>query len=117
MTTEKAEIGNIVIEDILRVFKGDNSAAQLGSKGGNYFCFSCPLNSFYSKSIFYTRNLPYLSLQDRFHKIRCSTSTVVQIKSHSTNYSNYFANMSKEDIISNLWEQISNSVVNSQSNI
>lgn len=31
MTTEKAEIDNIVIEDILRVFKGDNPAAQLRS--------------------------------------------------------------------------------------
>lgn len=31
MTTKKAEIDNIVIEDILRVFKGYNPAAQLGS--------------------------------------------------------------------------------------
>ena len=31
MTTEKAEIDNILIEDILRVFEGDNTAAQLES--------------------------------------------------------------------------------------
>ena len=61
MTTEKTETDNIVNEDVLQVFKGDNTAAELESrhqKGENYFCSSCPLNSFYSKSIFYTRNLP-----------------------------------------------------------
>lgn len=61
MTTEKTEIDNIVNEDVLQVFKGDNTAAELESrhqKGENYFCSSCPLNLFYSKSVFYTRNLP-----------------------------------------------------------
>ena len=87
------------------MFKGDNTAAELESrhqKGENCFCSSCPLNSFYSKSIFYTRNLPYLSLEDRNNKIRCSASIVARIKSNSTNY---FANMSKDDVIIHLRER------------
>ena len=57
---EKLEIKGIYIEDVIHVFKGDRPAAQLEighQKGGNYFCFNCKLNSFFTKSIFHSFSL------------------------------------------------------------
>ena len=71
---KKLEIKGIYIEDIIRVFKGDKPAAQLEighQKGDNYFCFNCKLNSFFTKNIFQSFSLHYISMQDLLLKFHC----------------------------------------------
>ena len=85
----------ITVNDTVRVFKGDNPAAQLEArqqKGGNFFCFVCRLNAHLTKSYYHASSYP---LQDKIDKIKCSHSTMIQMK---TNNTNYFANLKKEDI-------------------
>ena len=89
---------SVLIRDIARVFKGDNPAAQLEAgqqKGGHFFCFICKIKACFNKSLFYALNLPYISLQDRIDKIRCSESTKLQIRKNNVHY---FSNLKKDDI-------------------
>ena len=98
-------INNIHIKDVVRVFKGDNPAAQLEArqqKGGNLFCTSCKMDSFFSKSIYHVQSLPHLSLQDRIEKISCSYITTARIKHNNIKY---FVNLPKDEVISELHER------------
>ena len=101
----KLEIDGIYIEDIIRVFKGDKPAAQLEighQKGGNYFCFNCKIDSFFTKNIFHSFSLYHISIQDRLDKIFCSNSTVNRMK---TRNKNYFTGLHKADIIFELYQR------------
>ena len=96
---QKISLDNsIFIKDNTRVFKGDNPAAQLEAghqKGGHFFRFVCKIKACFTKSLFYSLNLPYMSLQDRIDKIRCSVSTIIAMKKNNTKY---FTNLKKDDI-------------------
>ena len=61
----KLETEGIYIEDIISVLKGDKPAAQLEighQKGGNYFCFNCKIDSFFTKNIFHSFSLYQISM-------------------------------------------------------
>lgn len=66
------------IIDVMRFFKGDSPAASFESgqqKGGNYFCFSCPVHADCVASLVHTFNLKHLSLQDRISHVLKSVSS------------------------------------------
>ena len=44
----------VLINDVMRIFKGDGPAAQLEAghqKGGDYFCWLCPIEAATTKNI------------------------------------------------------------------
>lgn len=105
LATKEIEINGIQFKDIIRIFKGDNPAAQLEAgqqKGGNYFCVACKINAFKSKSIFHSQGLEHLSLQDRINKITCSHYTISRIKHNNTKY---FENLEHYQVVEELRER------------
>ena len=68
ITTSKG----ITIYDIMRFFKGDGPAAQLETgqqKGGDFFCWQCPVNAQRCADLTHSMNLQSLSLEDRRLKV------------------------------------------------
>ena len=65
----------VLINDVMRIFKGDDRAAQLEAgdqKGGDYFCWLCPTEAAATKNIILSLKQPLLSLQDRVSKVLSS---------------------------------------------
>ena len=62
INTSITSSNGVVINDVMRIFKGDDPAAQLGAghlKGGGYFCWLCPIEAAAMKNII-------LSLKNHF---------------------------------------------------
>ena len=79
----KVEHDGILINDIMRVFKGDNPAVQLErgqQNNGDYFCWQCPLFANNSPNIVHTMSLPNLSLADRVSKVRLTNTSTEKLK-------------------------------------
>jgi len=58
----------IPINDSLRIFVGDKPASQFEmghQKGGNFFCFACPIHALCVPSFCKSFNVPHLSIDCR----------------------------------------------------
>jgi len=58
-------VDGLLINDVMRIFKGDNPAAQFEAghqKNGDYFCWQCPLYAQLSACVAHTMSLPNLNL-------------------------------------------------------
>ena len=101
----KIDYNGIVITDVMRVFKGDNPAAQFESgqqKNGDYFCWQCPLYAPLSPNIVYTLSLPHLSLTDRISKIKATESSKRKLQQNKLKL---YKNLKKEEIVQELHER------------
>ena len=70
------------INDVTRIFKGDDPAAQLEAahqKGGFYFCWLCPIEAAATNNIILSLKQPLLSLQDRVSKVLMSSGAYSHI--------------------------------------
>ena len=91
-------IDGIKFKDVVRIFKGDNPAAQLEAghqKGGNFHCWICPMKADMSKNIFHSLQLPYLSLQDRVNKVKLSQLSKNAL---ATGKTKLYTNLKKADV-------------------
>ena len=62
----------VLINDAIRIFNGNDPAAQLEArhqKVGDYFCWLCPIEAAATKSIILSLKQPLSSLQDRASKV------------------------------------------------
>ena len=89
-------IDGIEIKDEMRFFKGDGPASQFEAghqKGGNHFCWICPLQADNGSDYLYSASRPYMSLEDRRDKVLLSDEA--KIRSNSK-YLKYFDSMKKK---------------------
>ena len=95
----------IPIHDVTRIFKGDDPAAQLEAgqqKGGNYYCWVCPVEASRANDIAHVMNKDYYSMQDRINKIKLSVSSKDKLKSGTTKL---YSNLDKIDIADELHQR------------
>ena len=86
----------------MRIFKGDDPAAQLDAnhqKGGDYFCWLCSIEAAATKKIILSLNQPLLSLQDRVSKVLMSCGAYSRIVDGNTKL---FSKLSKTEVVEEL---------------
>lgn len=104
-TQHPIKINDQIIYDKIRIFKGDKPASQFEmghQKGGNYYCFACPINSHCSSSMVYSYKLEHLSIQKRIDKIMVTTGSKERLSPSNLKLYN---NLSKADIINELHQR------------
>ena len=92
----------VLINDIMRIFKGDDPAAQLEAghqKGGDYFCWLCPTEAAATKNIILSLKQPLLSLQDRVSKVLMPSGVYSRIVNGNTKL---FSKLSKTEAVEEL---------------
>ena len=92
----------VLINDVMRIFKGDDRAAQLEAgdqKGGDYFCWLCPIEAAATKNIILSLKQPLLSLQDRVSKVLMSSGAYSHIVNGNTKL---FSKLSKTEAVEEL---------------
>ena len=90
------------INDVTRIFKGDDPAAQLEAahqKGGFYFCWLCPIEAAATNNIILSLKQPLLSLQDRVSKVLMSSGAYSHIVNGNTKL---FSKLSKTEVVEEL---------------
>ena len=97
----------IFMNDIIRMFKGDDPASQLEvgqQKGGNHFCWACPIQSSRVYDMIHSFNLPYSSIENRVEKVKFSLASQERLVSGGK--VKLYSNLAKPDIVSELHESI-----------
>ena len=92
----------VLINDVMRIFKGDDRAAQLEAgdqKGGDYFCWLCPTEAAATKNIILSLKQPLLSLQDRVSKVLMPSGVYSRIVNGNTKL---FSKLSKTEAVEEL---------------
>ena len=92
----------VLINDIMRIFKGDDPAAQLEAghqKGGDYFCWLCPFEAAATKNTILSLKQPLLSLLDRVSKVLMSSGAYSRILNGNTKL---FSKLSKPEVVEEL---------------
>ena len=95
----------IPLNDVVWVFKGHAPAAQFEAgqqKGGNYFCWSCPMKSNQSQDIISTFNAPFLSLEDRITKVKQSVASQDKLDNQRMKL---YSNLDKAQLINELHQR------------
>ena len=86
----------------MRIFKGDDPAAQLEAshqKGGDYFFWLCSIEAAATKKIILSLKQPLLSLQDRVSKVLMSCGAYSRIVDGNTKL---FSKLSKTEVVEEL---------------
>ena len=89
----------------MRIFKGDNPAAQFESgqeKNGDYFCWQCSLFAPLSPNIVHTMSLPNLPLSDRISKVRSSEISISKLRGNCVKL---YKNPKKDEVVQELHER------------
>ena len=90
---------NVELYDIVRFFHGDGPACQLEAgqqKGGDYPCWSCPVNIKRSSDIVHSYYLPTLGIKERIEKVIESKNSQIKLK---TNEVHMFSELRKKEIM------------------
>ena len=75
LTSNVLSSTGIPIEDHLRIFKGDKPASQFEAgqqKGGNFFCFCCPIQADAASSYVHLSKFLYTSISDRIEQLQAT---------------------------------------------
>ena len=102
INTPMTSSNGVLINDVMRIFKGDDRAAQLEAgdqKGGDYFCWLCPTEAAATKNIILSLKQPLLSLQDRVSKVLMPSGVYSRIVNGNTKL---FSKLSKTEAVEEL---------------
>ncbi|XP_066928359.1 uncharacterized protein [Clytia hemisphaerica] len=92
------EVDGTIVKDVMRFFKGDGPACQTEcgqQKGGNYFCWVCPILASRSNDFTHSNNLDYLTLEDRINNV---TLTKTSKQAARSKKNNYFSKLNMADL-------------------
>ena len=95
----------VPINDVMRIFKVDDPAAQLEAghqKGGDNFCWLCPTEVAATKNIILSLKQPLLSLQDRVSKVLMSPGACSRIVKGNIKL---FSMLSKTELVEQLLQR------------
>ncbi|XP_066914907.1 uncharacterized protein [Clytia hemisphaerica] len=102
LSTMPVMLKGVQVNDHFRFFKGDAPACQLEAghqKGGDYFCWGCPMYAKRGNDIAYVFGRKSMDLQDRIHKLNLSSYMRTCLKNHKANV---LDKISKDEIRSEL---------------
>ena len=95
----------VLINDVMKIFKGDDPTAQLEAghqKSGDYFCWLCPIEAAATKNIILCLKQPLLSLQDRVSKVLMSSEACSRIVKGNIKL---FSKLSKTELVEELLQR------------
>ena len=89
----------------MRIFRGDDPVAQLEAghqKGGDYFCWLCPIEAAATKNIILSLKQPLLSLQDKVSKVLMPSGAYSRIVKGNIKL---FSKLSKTELVEELLQR------------